>query len=141
MNKEGQISEECYEALKEAFEEDIKERTARAEKEPSDVYDIYESNKEFRDAVKKLAIILGKPIGQVMEKIDKACNAFLEIREQILENVTLYAGAFESLDEMWNVRPPSEIKKELKHEKNPMRRKQLNRELNESYRVYRRKRG
>lgn len=42
--------------------------------------------------------------------------------------------------EMCYVRPPEEIKKEIKHEKNPMRLKQLNRELNESYKVYRKKR-
>lgn len=46
----------------------------------------------------------------------------------------------ESLSEIYNVRPPAEIKKEIKHEKNPMRLKQLNRELNESYKVYRKKR-
>lgn len=44
------------------------------------------------------------------------------------------------LQEIYNVRPPVEIKKEIKHEKNPMRLKQLNRELNESYKVYRKKR-
>ena len=37
-------------------------------------------------------------------------------------------------------RPPVEIKKEIKHEKNPMRLKQLNRELNESYKAYGKKR-
>ena len=46
----------------------------------------------------------------------------------------------ERLPEIYNVRPPVEIKKEIKHEKNPMRLKQLNRELNESYKVYRKKR-
>ena len=46
----------------------------------------------------------------------------------------------ETLSETYNVRPPEEIKKQIKHEKNPMRLKQLNRELNDSYKVYR-KRG
>ena len=35
-------------------------------------------------------------------------------------------------------RPPVEIKRDIKHEKNPMRLKQLNQELNESYKYYKR---
>ena len=35
-------------------------------------------------------------------------------------------------------RIPAEIKKDIKHERNPMRLKQLNKELNESYKVYKR---
>jgi hypothetical protein len=47
----------------------------------------------------------------------------------------------ESLNDIEELpRPPVEIKKEIKHEKNPMRLKQLNRELNESYKVYGKKR-
>ena len=37
-------------------------------------------------------------------------------------------------------RPPETIKKDIKHEKNPMRLKQLNQELNKSYKIYRTRR-
>ena len=37
-------------------------------------------------------------------------------------------------------RPPKTIKKDIKHEKNPMRLKQLNQELNKSYKIYRTRR-
>ena len=37
-------------------------------------------------------------------------------------------------------RPPETIKKDIKHEKNPMRLKQLNQELNKSYKTYRTRR-
>ena len=37
-------------------------------------------------------------------------------------------------------RPPETIKKDIKHEKNPMRLKQLNKELNKSYKIYRTRR-
>ena len=37
-------------------------------------------------------------------------------------------------------RPPETIKKYIKHEKNPMRLKQLNQELNKSYKIYRTRR-
>lgn len=121
------------------MKEVAKERTARIDaerKESSNVYDLYESSEELRDAIQKLSVMYGESIGQVMEKLDKACNAFVELGKHIIENVTLYAEAFKNLEEIWCVRPPAEIKKELKHEKNPMRRKQLNRELTESCRWY-----
>ena len=37
-------------------------------------------------------------------------------------------------------RSPETIKKDIKHEKNPMRLKQLNQELNKSYKIYRTRR-
>ena len=37
-------------------------------------------------------------------------------------------------------RTPEDIKKDIKHEKNPMRLKQLNQELNKSYKIYRTRR-
>ena len=37
-------------------------------------------------------------------------------------------------------RTPETIKKDIKHEKNPMRLKQLNQELNKSYKIYRTRR-
>lgn len=37
-------------------------------------------------------------------------------------------------------RQPETIKKDIKHEKNPMRLKQLNQELNKSYKIYRTRR-
>lgn len=37
-------------------------------------------------------------------------------------------------------RPPETIKKDIKHEKNPMRLKRLNQELNKSYKIYRTRR-
>lgn len=116
-----------------------KEKTAKVEKEPSNVYSIYESNKEFRDAAKRLAAIYEESAEKILEQTAKACKSFAEQVGQILENITLYAEQFKGYVELQGVRPPVEIKKELKHEKNPMRRKQLNRELTESYKHYKRK--
>ena len=44
------------------------------------------------------------------------------------------------LPEKASCRPPETIKKDIKHEKNPMRLKQLNQELNKSYKIYRTRR-
>lgn len=42
-----------------------------------------------------------------------------------------------TVDEILDLpRSPEEIKRDIKHEKNPMRLKQLNKELNESYKAY-----
>ena len=38
---------------------------------------------------------------------------------------------------VYSCRTPETIKKDIKHEKNPMRLKQLNQELNKSYKIYR----
>lgn len=38
-------------------------------------------------------------------------------------------------------RPPEEIKRDIKHEKNPMRLKQLQKELNSSYLYWRKRKG
>ena len=40
----------------------------------------------------------------------------------------------------YSCRPPETIKKDIKHEKNLMRLKQLNQELNKSYKIYRTRR-
>lgn len=67
-----------------------------------------------------------------------------ELKKSLMNCCAVVDDALEELkrelQEIYNVRPPVEIKKEIKHEKNPMRLKQLNRELNESYKVYRKKR-
>lgn len=137
MNKEGQISEERYEALKEVFEEDIKERMARVEIEPPEVYSLYESNKEFRVAVDGLAAAFEKPIEQVLERLEKACGTLTEQMGKALKSIALYyAESSKDYEELQGVRPPSEIIKELKYERNPMRIKQLNRELTESYKLF-----
>lgn len=75
--------------------------------------------------------------------------AFNELGISLAESVRTFAyqigkslgEILESLNDIEKLpRTPVEIKKDIKHEKNPMRLKQLNQELNESYKVYR-KRG
>lgn len=65
--------------------------------------------------------------GELMQEVGEAIAV---VAEQI-------GDAFAELPDL--PRTPPEIKKDIKHEKNPMRLKQLNKELNESYKVYKRK--
>jgi hypothetical protein len=64
-----------------------------------------------------------------------------EVMKAVVESVAVAAeqigDVFAELPDL--PRPPVEIKKDIKHEKNPMRLKQLNKELNESYKVYKRR--
>lgn len=66
-------------------------------------------------------------------------QSFNEAFAVFCENIKSIKKIF---DEIPNLpRPPVEIKKDIKHEKNPMRLQQLNKELNESYKAYRRNAG
>lgn len=103
-----------------------------------EVYNLYESSEEFRDAVKKLAAIYKEPIEQVLVQLEKACGTVVEQVGKAIKDIAQCLEPLRVYSE--GIRPPSRIKKELKHEKNPMMVKQLNRELNESYRWYRGKR-
>lgn len=70
------------------------------------------------------------------EHIQEVIHSFNEALATFLENIKRINSLF---SEMSNLpRPPLEIKKDIKHEKNPMRLQQLNKELNESYKAYRR---
>lgn len=104
-----------------------------------DVYELFEVNNDFHDSVISLANILDEGIAEVLERLNGFVNAFDSLAKGVAGSLEPYAELFKNLKELEGIRPPSEIKKELKHEKNPMRIKQLNRELTESYKRYRRK--
>lgn len=60
------------------------------------------------------------------------CERAIEFSKELTSTVN------EVLPEIMQ-RSPEEIKRDIKHEKNPMRLKQLNRELNMSYKFWRKK--
>lgn len=70
------------------------------------------------------------------ESIDEAKRTSNETVAPALENVRSIGSVVEETLDL--PRPPVEIKKDIKHEKNPMRLQQLDKELNESYKAYRR---
>ncbi len=95
--------------------------------DPSE-YDYWRESEQFQVYLlvyyfNELGISLAESVRTFVNQIATAGRKFLE-----------------SLNDIGELpRPPVEIKKEIKHEKNPMRLKQLNRELNDSYKVYRKK--
>lgn len=72
---------------------------------------------------------------QLQKKADEAMRTFSETTALAIENIRSIGSAVE---ETLNLpRPPVEIKRDIKHEKTPMRLQQLNKELNKSYKVHR----
>ena len=74
--------------------------------------------------INKIGISLAEPMQIIVDQI-------ANMRSQLLDSIN-------NIEEL--PRSPEEIKKQIKYEKNPMRLKQLNRELNDSYKVYGKKR-
>lgn len=73
------------------------------------------------------------------EHIQEVIQSFNEALAKFSENIKRINSIFSEIPNP--TRPPVEIKKDIKHEKNPMRLQQLNKELNESYKSYRRNVG
>lgn len=84
----------------------------------------------WRESAQFQAYLLGYYVNEMVLSLSESMRKIVSAGIQLFEN--LYD--IEKLP-----RTPVEIKKEIKHEKNPMRLKQLNRELNESYKTYRKK--
>lgn len=76
---------------------------------------------------------------ELKQSLENCCVAMNDALDEIIRKLQESLPTYQTLTEMYYVRTPEEIKKQIKHEKNPMRLKQLNRELNESYKVYRKK--
>ena len=77
--------------------------------------------------------------GQVVARsADELLDIFERVIAQSAEKVKDIADRFTV--EVPNLpRSPAEIKRDIKHEKNPMRLKQLNKELNKAYKAHRRR--
>lgn len=96
--------------------------------------ELNEMDEHTQEVLQQVAIVSNRDIqevaglvGEMMRAIEKAVTPVMEIFGDI-------AVGLSDLP-----RPPAEIKKDIKHEKNPMRLIQLNKELNKSYKAYKRK--
>ena len=73
----------------------------------------------------------------LQDALKKMIDALSKMMEPVVESMSIIN---EDLESLTTERTPAEIKRDIKHEKNPMRLKQLQKELNSSY-VYWRKRN
>lgn len=89
-----------------------------------------------KEALQNVAVVMNTNAQEMMKRAGEAMLAVNEVVTTIVEQI---GGVdFSDLD---LPRSPEEIKKDIKHVKNPMRLKQLNRELNESYKAYKKVRN
>ena len=95
--------------------------------EDCDVKRYLENKSKKYEDLKDNSDVYRMSINELYETIAKSMMEITNRLSTLLDSGELY-------------RPPVEIKRDIKHEKNPMRLKQLNKELNESYKAYR-KRG
>ena len=74
--------------------------------------------------------------GEIQKTLEEVMKNLEELSRNVSESMEF---VFDELDLKNMERTPEEIKKEIKHEKNPMRLKQLHKELNSSYIYWRKK--
>ena len=96
--------------------------------------ELNEMDEQTQEALQKVAISINEDIQKVIKMASEAMQAVREGLETFADQIGDILAELPDLP-----RPPAEIKKDIKHEKNPMRLKQLNKELNESYKAYKRK--
>lgn len=99
--------------------------------------DFEEMDERTQELLKQVAKSINMSVQEVVER----CGVLMQAAREAVSAVAEQIGdAFAELPDLPDLpRPPAEIKKDIKYEKNPMRLKQLNKELNESYKVYKRK--
>lgn len=96
--------------------------------------ELNEMDEQTQEALQQIAAAMNVNIQEVVEKWGELWRAVSEALVSFAEKIGDILAELPDLP-----RPPAEIKKDIKHEKNPMRLKQLNKELNESYKAYKRK--
>lgn len=96
--------------------------------------ELNETDEHTQEALQQIAVVMNTNAQEVVSEWEKLWQAVGEAVAVVAEQI---GDVFAELPDL--PRPPAEIKKDIKHEKNPMRLKQLNKELNESYKAYKRK--
>ena len=91
-----------------------------------------------QEELRRLATRLYESGQVVARSVDELLDIFERVIAQPAEEVKDIADRF-TVGVPNLPRSPAEIKRDIKHEKNPMRLKQLNKELNEAYKAYRRR--
>ena len=105
---------------------------------PEDV-DI-EKYADLKDSTSFALYILAVTKSELIESIGISYKQLADSLSAFMNSVGAKLSPIFDKEKKTLYRPPVEIKRDIKHEKNPMRLKQLNQELNESYKAYR-KRG
>ena len=93
-----------------------------------------EANEAIQELAQQIAVSTNWDVQKVIKMLDNAVQVPHETVTSVAKKIE---DAF--IKSAYLPRPPAEIKKDIKYERNPMRLKQLNKELNESCKFYKRK--
>lgn len=74
---------------------------------------------------------------ELQKKLDELASRLREAIEPLVQSMEIVVDKYVVNAE----RTPEEIKRDIKHERNPMRLKQLQKELNSSYLYWRKRKG
>ena len=100
--------------------------------------EIWAKKKAMDERIQEVFRQLARVTNQCVQEVVEKCEGLLQPVGESIATICEQLGDLELPD---LPRPPAEIRKDIKHEKNPLRLRQLNKELNKSYKVYKRKRG
>ena len=70
---------------------------------------------------------------ELKQPLMDCCVVVTDALDELIRKLQESIQTYEMLSETHDVRTPVEIKKDIRREKNPMRLKQLNKELNDAY--------
>lgn len=76
-------------------------------------------------------------VEELQEELDELASRLREAIEPLVQSMEIVVDKYVVNAE----RTPEEIKRDIKHERNPMRLKQLQKELNSSYLYWRKRKG
>lgn len=93
-----------------------------------------EMDEHTKETLQHVAAVAGMNIQEAVSIADEMAQALSKAIAPVEEKI---GDLFVKLPDL--PRPPAEIRKDIKHEKNPLRLRQLNKELNESYKAYKRR--
>ena len=93
-----------------------------------------EMDEHTKVTLQHVAAVAGMNMQDAVSMADEMAQAFSKAIAPVAEKI---GDLFVELPDL--PRPPAEIRKDIKHEKNPLRLRQLNKELNESYKAYKRR--
>lgn len=90
----------------------------------------------YDELIRELSEQMAVSSEEIKKSLEEVMKNLKELSRNLSESMEF---VFDELDLENMERTPEEIKKEIKHEKNPMRLKQLHKELNSSYIYWRKK--
>lgn len=89
----------------------------------------------------KVKVLITETAETITEKVKELIPVLCEATQQVSAAIRPFVETVGEMAAFGDIRTPEEIKKEIKHTKNPMRLRQLYKELDASYKEFKRLKG